>query len=188
MTLRALLRRVITPPLVVLAVLVVLFEETFWRWMTALGHWLAARLPVFTLLERLIERMSPPFVGIVFAVPLALLIPVKLAAVWLIVHRHVFTGVALVITVKVLATAFSARLFALAKPKLMQVKSFAWAYGHVTRWIAFAHDYVDAIPAWRRAKALITSARHRFAAAGKGFLSRLWNAARRRAMRIRMPG
>ena len=188
MTFRTVLRRVVTPPLVVLAVLVVLFEETFWRWMTGLGHWLAARIPVFVLLERLIERMSPRFVGIVFAVPLALLVPVKLAAVWLIVHRHVFTGVALVVTVKVVATAFSARLFALARPKLMQLRSFAWAYGHVTRWIAFAHEYVEAIPAWRRAKALIAVLRRRFAVAGKGVLSRLWGAALRWAGRRRMPG
>ena len=180
---RSALRRWVMPPLVLLAVLILLFEATFWRWMTALGHWLARHLPVLAVAERLIERMGPRTVGLVFIVPLAVLIPIKLAAVWLIVRGHFLTGLAVIIAAKVTATAISAHLFALAKPKLMQLRSFAWAYAHVTRWIALAHNYVEALPAWRQAKAAIERMKQHLA--GSGLLGRLWSAARRQAARLR---
>jgi hypothetical protein len=184
---RVTLRRIATPPLVAAAVLIVLFESTFWRWMTVLGHWLARRLPMFTVLERLVERASPRLVGAVFIIPLALHIPVELTAAALVVRGHVVSGVALAIAAKVAATAFSARLFALAKPKLMQLRSFAWAYGHVTRWIAFAHAYVDALPAWRRAKAVVAGIRRRWGSARAGLLRPRFSAALRRAVRWLRP-
>jgi hypothetical protein len=181
------IRRLLTPPLVLLAVLVLLFEATFWRWMVALGHYLARRLPFFDLAEALVERMSPRLVGLVFAVPLAVLVPIKLAAVWLIVRGHLILGIIVIIAAKTVATAISARLFVLAKPKLMQLPSFAWAYGHVTRWIEFAHEYVDSLPAWRRTREVFTALRRQFAQTGSSVLRRLWKASMRRAARIRTP-
>jgi len=168
---RSLARRIIAVPLTLIAVLVVLFEATFWRWMTALGHYLADRIPFFSTVERLIDRMSPRWVGTIFIIPLLVLIPVHLAATWLLFHRHFATAIAMLVTLKIIGTAISARMFALAKPKLLLLPSFAFAYRHVTGWIRFAHDYVEALPAWRaarrgiaRIKQFIQSNRHsRFA-------------------------
>jgi hypothetical protein len=179
------LRRYLALPLTVLAVLVLLFEEVFWRWVTALGRWLAPRLPFFRLVEGLVERMSPRLVGLVFVIPLAILVPIKLAAVWLIVRGHVVSGVAVIIAAKTTATAISARLFALAKPKLMQLPSFVWAYGHVTSWIRFAHEYAEALPAWQRTRAFFRRLRERLGAGGDGAFARLWRASLRRAARVK---
>jgi hypothetical protein len=180
---RAFIRRCVTPPLVILAVLVVLFEATFWHWMIELGAWLARRVPLFAALERLVERWSPQRVCLLFVVPLAMLVPVSLFADWLILRGRVLDGVALLIGAKIVGTAFSARLFAVAKPKLMLVPAFACAYGVVTRLIARARAYLDALPAWQIAQRSVASA-HRWIAAGRhGLLGCRFAAARRRAAR-----
>ncbi len=152
---RSLARRLIAIPLTFIAVLFVLFEATFWRWMTALGHYLADRIPFFSSVERIIDRMSPRWVGTIFIIPLLVLIPVHLAATWLLFHRHFATAIAMLVTLKIIGTAISARMFALAKPKLLLLPSFALAYRHVTGWIRFAHDYVEALPAWRAGRRAI---------------------------------
>jgi len=156
---RSLARRIIAVPLTLLAMLIVLFEATFWRWMTALGHYLADRIPFFSSVERIIDRMSPRWVGTIFIIPLLVLIPVHLAATWLLFHRHFATAIAMLVSLKIIGTAISARLFALAKPKLLLLPSFAFAYRHVTGWIRFAHEYVENLPAWRATRRIIAGIR-----------------------------
>jgi hypothetical protein len=69
-------------------------------------------------------------------------------------------GVALLIAAKILGVAFSARLFAIACPKMLQVRSFAWLYGHVVRLLALGYAYLEAIPAWATVKAFMRHIGH----------------------------
>ncbi|MBR0656222.1 hypothetical protein [Plastoroseomonas arctica] len=145
-------------PLLVLAFAIVLLEETIWRWARALGGVLA-RIPIFAALERLVPRMDPRLVLALFLIPIALLFPVKLTALWLIGTGHVFTGVALIVAAKMLGTAFSARLYTIAEPRLMQLPLFVRLRGLVTRLLARAHAYLDASPAWQSARRAMARAK-----------------------------
>ncbi len=124
---RPLPRRIAHAPIMLLALAAVLLEATLWRWLMALGQALS-RLPVFALAERLVARLSPRMVVVVFVLPFLAVIPLlKLGELWLFLHGHFVLGVLLLLGAKVLGVAFSARLFAIARPKMLQVPAFAWA-------------------------------------------------------------
>lgn len=158
------LRDVLRPPLLLLAFLWVVLEETIWGWARAIGG-LLARLPVFAALERFILRLDPWVVLLFFLVPLAALIPVKIGAVWLIGTGHPLGGLALLLAAKSIGTAFSARLYVAAEPKLMEIPLFVRLRGIVLALVARAHAFLDSSPAWqaalravRRAKAAVKGA------------------------------
>ncbi|MBR0652606.1 hypothetical protein GXW78_23315 [Roseomonas terrae] len=150
------LRRILRAPLLILAFLWVVLEETIWRWAGQLGAAIA-RLPVFAGLERLVARLDARIVLLLFLLPLLALIPLKLAAVWLIGGGHAIKGVMLLVSAKFLGTAVSAHLYALAEPKLMTIAAFARVRNVVVGLLARAHAYLEALRVWqavRRAKAM----------------------------------
>ena len=145
------LRRILRAPLLLLAFLWVVLEETIWHWAGLLGARIA-RLPVFAGLERLVLRLDPHVVLLLFLIPLLGLIPLKLAAVWLIGGGHPIKGVLLLLGAKFLGTALSAHLYAVAEPKLMQIAIFARVRNIVVGLLARAHAYLDASPTWQAAR------------------------------------
>ncbi|MBR0683989.1 hypothetical protein GXW74_26210 [Roseomonas eburnea] len=168
------LRTLLRPPLLLLAFLWVVLEETIWRWAKAIGG-LIARIPVFAALERLVLRLDAHIVLLFFLVPIAALFPVKLGALWLIGTGHPLAGLALLFAAKSIGTAFSARLYVVAEPKLMEIRAFAWARGQVLALLARAHAFLDASAAWqavrramRRAKAALHGAATRARAMLRG--------------------
>jgi hypothetical protein len=169
-----LLWRVLSPLVLVLAVLVVLMEATIWRWLTAIGY-LLARLPIFAVLERLIERLSPTAVVIIFVVPFIPFVPLlKLSELWLLEHHHFIWAAVLIVSAKVLGAAFSTRVFAIARPKMLQVRWFARIYGAVMRLVELGHAALARIPGWVRARDAI----HHTLDATHGAMRRLWSAFR----------
>jgi hypothetical protein len=145
------LRRILRAPLLLLAFLWVVLEETIWRWAGLLGARIA-RLPIFAGLERLILRLDPRLVLLLFLVPLLGLIPLKFAAVWLIGGGHPIKGVILLLSAKFLGTAISAHLYSVAEPKLMQIAIFARVRNLIVALLARAHAFLDASPAWQAAR------------------------------------
>ncbi|HEY4251919.1 MAG TPA: hypothetical protein VGM87_11980 [Roseomonas sp.] len=185
MPLRHTLRLALKSVLLVCAFAVVLWEETVWRWARALAA-ILARIPLVAKLEPLVQRLDARLVFLLFLIPIALLLPLKIAALWLIAHHHVVAGLALVIGAKLLGTAISARLYHLAQPRLMELPSFAWLHGLVSGLLARAHAYLDASPAWqaaratlRRAKVAVASVARRLFAGRGGRLGLRLAAARR---------
>lgn len=152
------LRRALRAPLLLLAFLWVVLEETIWRWATWLGARIA-RLPVFAGLERAVARLDPHVVLLLFAIPLLGLIPLKLAAVWLIGGGHFLGGILLLVGAKFLGTAVSAHLYVVAEPKLMQIPAFARLRNVVVALLARAHAFLDASPAWQAARRAARRAR-----------------------------
>ena len=156
------LRRILRAPLLLLAFLWVVLEETIWHWAGLLGAQIA-RLPIFAGLERLILRLDPPLVLLLFLIPLLGLIPLKFAAVWLIGGGHPMKGLILLLSAKFLGTAISAHLYSVAEPKLMQIAIFARVRNLVVALLARAHAFLDASPAWqaaRRAVRLVKNTMH----------------------------
>lgn len=123
------IRRLLLAPLV----LVLLFEE--WGW-TPLARAFArlARLPLWARLESAIKHLPPWAALLVFGVPVASLVPVKLLAIYLFAQGHAVAGLTLVIAAKVLGTAMAARLFELTEPALMRLPWFARIYLPFKKW------------------------------------------------------
>ena len=144
--------RALTPLLIAAAIFLVLLEATVWRWLTALGQAMA-RLSFFAALELLIERLSPTAVVALFVLPFIPIIPLlKLAELWLIGHHHFVWAAIVIVGAKVAGAAFSTRIFAIARPKMLQVRWFGRAYGGATRLLALGHETLERLPGWAAAQ------------------------------------
>ena len=131
-----------------LIALLILFEE--WGWVP-LQHALAwvGRLPPLAWIERRIAALPPYAALAVFVLPTLLLLPVKLAALWLIGIGRAGLGVAVIVIAKIVGTALLARLFKLTQPALMQLAWFASGYARWTRWKGGVLAMARASWAWR---------------------------------------
>ncbi len=138
-----------------------LFEEWGWRPLTALAAWVA-RWPPLARLEAAVCRASPRFALALFVVPAILLVPVKLAALWLIGNRHATLGIVVIVAAKLIGTAFVGRLFLLVETQLMQ---FAWFARGIGWWRATRERAMTALRQsafWRSGRAMRRMARRGF--------------------------
>ena len=150
---RKILKALLTPPLMALAVLLMFAEEVVWealkRVMAVLGH-----LPLIRHVEARIATLPPYAAAVVFLLPGALLLPVKIGAIWLIANGHALLGCELIIAAKLIGTALVARIFTLTKPALMSLAWFASMHGWIMRWRATLYAWVKASTVWQRLEAL----------------------------------
>ena len=145
-----------------LLALLILFEE--WGW-EPLQQALArlGRLPPVAALERWIGSLPPRAALALFVLPSLALIPVKLAALWLIGQGRPLLGLAVIVLAKLLGTALVARLFALTRPALLQMPRFARGYGRWLGWKEALLAQFRASRGWRTVRALRRLARQRWA-------------------------
>ncbi len=134
-----------------LLALVIVFEE--WGWMP-LQNLLArvGRWPGLRWVEGRVQALAPWAALLVFAMPTALLLPVKLLALWAMGQGHMALGMAVIVLAKVAGTAVVARLFTLTRPALLRLAWFAWAYAHWLRLKARLLLSVRASWPWRAAR------------------------------------
>src|SRR5882724_869365 len=144
----ALLRRFLRDIFTALVALVLLFEEWGWEPLSALFARLA-HLPLWARVERWIAALPPMGAVAIFAVPALALLPVKLLALFVIGHGHVFMGVGVLLTAKVVGTAVLARLFSLTQPSLMRLAWFARWYPRWKRWKDKIIAEVRRSPLWQ---------------------------------------
>jgi hypothetical protein len=137
---------------VVLA-LIVLFEEWGWR---PLADALAklARWRLWAKAEALVAALPPYAALAVFALPTALLFPLKLVALYLIAKGQAIAAGALFLSAKVVGTALVARIFQLTQPALMRLPWFAWAYSRFIPWKEAVFAAVRQTWAWRYGRIL----------------------------------
>lgn len=133
--------------------LILVFEE--WGW-DALQAALAAlgRLPVLRRIERFVGTLPPYAALALFAAPTLSLLPVKLAALWLIAHHHAVLGLVVVVAAKVVGTAVVARLFVLTRPALMSLPWFARLHDRFTAWKQALLERVRTSWPWRLGRLL----------------------------------
>jgi len=157
---KSLLRRVLGGTLAVIAALWIFLEEWLWDAMHACMAWLG-KLPPVHWCENLIASLPPRVALIAFLIPAAILLPFKVAALWLIAHGHGVYGLWVFVIAKVVGTAFLARIFALTKTALLSIGWFARSYHAVIRWKERLYACVQALPAYRRAHALMQAVKRR---------------------------
>ena len=147
--------------------LFLLFEEWGWQPLAA-GFAALGRLPVWRQLERLIIRLPPWAALLAFGIPVLVLVPVKLLALFLLGKGHLGMGLSLVISAKIAGTALAARLFQLTEPALKQLGWFSRAYPPWKAWKDRMLRQVRVSWPWRLGRRL----KHR----ARAVLVRLWNA------------
>jgi hypothetical protein len=137
----------------VLLALVLLFEEWGWRPLADL----LGRLRRFAAWERVENQIAdlPPYAALgLFTVPVALLFPLKLLALYLIAGGHLILAGTLFVAAKVIGTAVVARIFVLTQPKLMEIGWFARTYNWLMPWKEALFEAIRATWAWRYGRLL----------------------------------
>ncbi len=137
----------------VILALLILFEEWGWEPLRR-AFALIARLPLIRQFEALLRRLPPRWALAVLVLPSLLILPIKLAAVWLVAEGHALLGVGVIIAAKLFGTALLAWLFQLIQPALMQLAWFAQLYARWTGWKAELLAWVRASAVWRTARAM----------------------------------
>jgi len=133
--------------------LIVLFEEWGWR---PLADALAklARWRLWARAEALVADLPPYLALCVFALPTALLFPLKLLALFLIAKGQAVVAALLFAAAKVVGTALVARIFQLTQPALMRIPWFAWAYARFMPWKEAVFAAIRQTWAWRYGRIL----------------------------------
>jgi hypothetical protein len=136
-----------------LIALLILFEEWGWeplkRAMAWVMHW-----PALAWVERGIARLPPYGALFAFFAPTVLLLPVKLAAFWLVAQGHSTLGLVVIVAAKLVGTALVARLFQLTQPALMKLPWFARLYGGWSLWKNAWLVRIRASWAWRAGRVM----------------------------------
>jgi hypothetical protein len=140
--------------------LVLIFEEWGWEPLQKLVARLA-RLPLWARLEAFITRMPPYAAMAVFFVPMLLLLPVKLLALYWISRGHAVMGILVVLAAKLLGTAAVARLFSLTQPALMRLAWFARLYALWKHWKDAWIARIKNSAAWQAGAASVRAIRRR---------------------------
>lgn len=139
------------------AAAVLLFEEWFWASSTHAIEVLGRVLHLAPL-GAWIRRRPPAQAAALFILPVLAIYPFKVLALIALAHGDLALGGAAFVGAKLAATAVFARLYELTEPALLTFRRIRMAKRKFLRARAFIHAWLNARPAYRRARALI---RHR---------------------------
>lgn len=150
------LKRLLTPPLIVLAALLMWVEEWLWEHLKSLTAWIA-KFPLLHWCERFLAGLPPYPTMVVFLLPGAILFPVKLGAVWLMTHGQVLLGIGVVLAAKVVGTAIVARMYVVCQPKLMTIGWFARIHDWLTVTRDKLYSAIRAMPLYQATRARLSA-------------------------------
>jgi hypothetical protein len=172
---RRFFKKLLTPPMMVIAALIMFCEEWIWDHLAAFMAWVG-RAPVLRWAERRIAALPPYPAMAVFLLPSALLLPVNIFAVYLAARGHALTGTTILVAAKLAGTAILARLFSICRPSLLTVNWFRRLY----EWLGRLKARLYSSAPWRAAvewknklKARVARLFHRWRG---GHLKRRWRA------------
>ena len=154
------LRNVLRGLLTAILVPVLLFEEWGWTPLAELVGRLA-HLPMWARIEDKVRTLPPWGALLAFFVPVLLLLPVKILALFLFSEGHAATAFAVLVAAKLIGTAIVARIFQLVEPSLMRIPLFARWY---PRWKGWKNSVLYAVrqsAPWRAVQVFQQAARRR---------------------------
>ena len=176
------LRRLTAPPVVVLAALLLLFEDVVWAAVERLMHRLAAWPPI-RWAETRIAAAHPYVILALFALSISFFYPLYGVAGYLMVAGHPTGGLLLLLVLKTLGMAFAVRLFAVGRFKLMTIPLFVLLYRGFLSLKGLVYGLVTRHPAWRWTAAQLQALRLAWRAQGSG----LWRRVRAMRRSLRRP-
>jgi len=168
-----LFRKLVRGVFVLVMLPILLFEEWGWDPLARMVARLASHR-MWAYLEQHIRKLPPWAALLSFMVPVLLLLPVKLMALWLFAEGHMASGVLLLGGAKIAGTALVARIFQLTQPALMQIAFFARWYVRWKRWKDGVLRMVRSHRLWRSARHPAVALRRRWRVWGRRV--RAWSA------------
>jgi hypothetical protein len=183
----SILGRLLRPPLLVLAVIVVLVDDAF-RAAVVPAVRALARLHLVQRVEAAVARLPPYAVLALFVVPLAILEPLKIYGLFLFGEGRFLAGILVFVVAKVVGLGLAERLFAVGRDKLLSIGWFAACHRRVVGIRDVVHDWLETTTFWPKAKVFVARVRDRLRvvragiarlASGLGGDGRLVAAARR---------
>jgi hypothetical protein len=171
-------KRLATPPLILVAALWLFIEDWLWDGLTALVARLS-RLPPVRAVEAWIGELPPYPAMALFLIPASLMLPFKIAGLWLIAAGHAAMGIGVFVVAKIVGTALLAWIFAHCRPALLTVAWFARVYAAFQRFRAWVHARLAELGVLEAAAALAHRAKQWLNRLRGGMLRRRWLAIRR---------
>ena len=154
------MKRILSSTFVFGATLFIFFEE--WLWFRLLKFMKAvAALPIFRTIEAVLRNQNKWVSLAAFVIPELSFIPVKLAVVWLIGNNHAFFGVILFIAAKITGTALFAWMWEVTSPQITKFVWVCWIRDTILKIRTWAHNWIQAQPAYQRAKEMIETLKRR---------------------------
>ena len=136
------------------AAAIFVFEAWVWDGVVRFGRRVVDLIPWRSLkdaLARLVARLPAPVVLAIFIIPVIVILPFKLAALYLIAHGRFVLGAATFIAAKFAGVGVTAFLFDICRDKLLTMGWLRWLHDHVMSWLAWAHRVVAPYKAQLRA-------------------------------------
>lgn len=116
-------------------------EEWLWDLLSAYSHFMI-RLLKLEKVELWLTQTTPNTAIFVFLIPILLVTPLNLIAIWLLLNGLIIQGIFLEIFAKLLGTLLVARVFSLTKKQLLTFKLIFWIYINVCKWLNWAHAII----------------------------------------------
>ena len=140
------MRRTLTRAFWFVIALVFVVEAWLWDHLEVVVARCVALIPLHELKQWLadaVEKLPPQAVLLIFAIPAALLFPVKLIEVWLIMHQQWFWAIVMIIAAKLIGVGITAFVFDVTRDKLLQMEWFRAAYEKIMEWRDLAHAMIE---------------------------------------------
>ncbi|MDD2724240.1 MAG: hypothetical protein PHH59_09505 [Methylovulum sp.] len=134
-----------------LLAIILIIEEWLWELLSAFGHRLIVWLRL-SKFERWLGQTSPGLALAAMMIPLLIVTPMNLAALWMLANGLILQGIALEVVAKLLGTLLISRVFALTKNQLLTFTVIAWTYGTITGWLIWAHAKITETAAYQLAQ------------------------------------
>ena len=128
--------------------LVFLLEAWLWDHLQPMASWIVAQLPLEQAKRRIagwVSELSPAFSLIVFVLPVGLLLPFKLAGLWLLARGYWFGACGTLLFAKMVGLGSTAFVFDAARAKLLQLGWFCVLHDQLIAWRAWSHALVDPV-------------------------------------------
>jgi hypothetical protein len=184
-----LLKKLLAAPFVLIAALIILFEDWLWDDLARLAAAIG-RLPILRSVEAFVVGLPPYAALAFFGAPSLLLIPVKLTALYFISHGQPGLGLLTAVVAKIAGTALVARIFTLTRPNLMRINWFAWVYERFITFKTRIYGRIKSTALYQAAHKLHLTVRAQVKTwfqKRKGFLRRRFAAALKLSRRRKQP-
>ncbi|MGO4705504.1 hypothetical protein AB4072_06985 [Microvirga sp. 2MCAF38] len=171
------MKRILQGPILALAIIVVLIDDAF-RAVVVPAVRRLAQIGAIRRLEMLIGQMPAYGILTLFLVPLAIIEPFKLYALYLMGLGHILSGLFVFALAKIVGVGLAERLFAIGRDKLLSIHWFAWCFERCLAVRDAIHMRLEKMKIWQDAKAIVAHIRSGIATARNSFAQ--WRAAHAR--------
>ena len=154
--------RILDAVLVVLATLIILFEEYVWALVLLAAEWLG-RFELMRRAEARMRRLPPWGAFALFAAPALCLLPVKLLALVFLAQGRFLAATLLFVCAKTVGGLVCAWIYKTTRDVLLTVSWFAWISAKAIALRDYAHAMLSSHPAWRAAKNAVQALREKIA-------------------------